>query len=110
VTQENTNPIEIEESQTITPIDVENVIIEDPVESNSLPNIENDKTPNASTSTTTKSWWSSFVRLFHFGHHTTETKPQLDNSIDHQTSTYINGSYLGNVKPRRSLRGDTLVG
>jgi hypothetical protein len=88
---------------------VENVTIEDPIESNPSSTIENDKIPNESTTTTTttKSWWSSLVRLFHFGHNPIEIKPQLDPSTDHQT---MNESYLGNVKCRRSLHGDALVG
>ena len=60
---------------------------------------------------TTKSWWSSLIRLFHFGNNTTETKVQIDNSTDQQSPIFTNDSYLSNIKCRRSLHGgDSLVG
>jgi hypothetical protein len=80
---------------------------EDHVELNPTTNNDNPKIINQST---TKSWWSSLVRLFHFGNNTTETKSQIDNSIDHQSSEFIKENYLGNVKCRRSLHEDSFVG
>ena len=107
-TQENNIPEVIEESQTIPSIDVENATDENAVESTPLTNDENHK---VTTELTTKSWWSSLVRLFHFGNNNpNEIKPQINNSIDQQSSTYSNGNYLSNVKCRRSIHGDSLVG
>ena len=63
------------------------------------------------TTPTTKSWWASLVRLFHFGTHTThETKTAMDPLVDHQTSTCGNENYLGSIKCRRSLHGDSFIG
>jgi hypothetical protein len=107
VTQETNNHVEIEESQ---PINVETVPVEDLIESNPSVTVENNPIPNESTTIpTTKSWWSSLARLFHFGQNSTETKVPLDTPTD-KTEDYLNGSYLGAVKSRRSLHGDALVG
>jgi hypothetical protein len=91
----------------MTSIDVENITNEDHVELSSTTNNDNHKIINEST---TKSWWSSITRLFHFGNNTTENKSQIDNSTDNQSSAFINGNYLGSVKCRRSIHGDSLVG
>ncbi|CAF1206385.1 unnamed protein product [Rotaria sp. Silwood1] len=111
ITKENTNPNEIEESQTITPIDVENITNDDDdVESkpSTNDNDDNHKIINESNSTT-KSWWSSLVRLFHFRNNTNENKPQINGSTNHQSSPYVNGNYLSNIKCRRSLHDESLV-
>ncbi|UJR31153.1 hypothetical protein I4U23_018660 [Adineta vaga] len=110
VTQDIVQSEEIEESQTITPIDIEEVTHEDPIETN--PSISDENHKMDETNPIAKSWWSSLVRLFHFGNNSSnETKPSIDNSIDSPSSSFINsGSYLGNVKCRRSLHEDSLVG
>ncbi|CAF1609439.1 unnamed protein product [Adineta ricciae] len=102
VAQEVVQSEEIEESQTIPSIDVEHITDEDPIEASSSIVAENHKIHE--TTPTGKSWWSSIVRLFHFGNNSSnEAKTSTDKSIN-------NGSYLGNVKCRRSLHGDSLVG
>ncbi|CAF0877181.1 unnamed protein product [Adineta steineri] len=103
IIQEINHTEEIEESQTITPIDVENETNEDQLESSSLIN-----TDNKISIEPTKSWWSSLIRLFHFGNNTAnENKNQIE---DHQSSTCLDGSYLSNIKCRRSLHGDSFIG
>ncbi|CAF2686872.1 unnamed protein product [Rotaria sp. Silwood2] len=111
ITKENTNPDEIEESQIITPIDVENVTNEDNVELKPSTNDDDDDNHTIinESNSATKSWWSSLVRLFHFRNNTNENKHQINALTDHQSSPYVNGNYLSNVKCRRSLHDDSLV-
>ena len=91
----------------IKTFDVENETNENHAEVNSSTNNDNQKVTNESNSTT-KSWWSSLVRFFHFGHNLNEHKTQINsNSTNHQSSPFINGNYLSNIKSRRSLHGDS---
>jgi hypothetical protein len=96
MTKENTNLQE--ESETMTPIDVEEHMEISPSTDDTNPKTINESPP------ITKTWWSSLVRLFHFGNNPTETKVEIDQQ------PYINENYLGNVKSRRSLHEDSLVG
>ncbi|CAF1395507.1 unnamed protein product [Rotaria sordida] len=115
ITKEDTNLDEIEESQAITPIDVENITNEDNVESKPLTNDDDDDDDVnhkiiIESNSTTKSWWSSLIRLFHFRNNTNENKSQINDSTDdHQSSSYVNGNYLSNIKCRRSLHDNSLV-
>lgn len=108
VTQEIKNLEEIEDLQPIVTVEVENNNDENVVESNPLIVSEETQPTSSQPSTvpTNKSWWSSLVRLFHFGHSTADSKPQIDS----ESSTLMNENYLSNVKARRSLHNSPIVG
>ncbi|CAF3343568.1 unnamed protein product [Rotaria socialis] len=115
-TKENTNPEDMEESETIAPID--GVELENEENGETKPSTNGDadaddedndnKLANESVPPT-KSWWSSLIHLFHFRNNTNENKPEINESSDHPSSPYLNGSYLSNVKCRRSLHDESLV-
>lgn len=107
VTHEVAHTEDVEESQTIAPIDViEQTPAEEQIES--LPTIVvDDEQKIVETGANTKSWWSSLVRLFHFGNH---SSAEVKSAADHDSACANGGSYLSNVKCRRSLHGDSLVG
>ncbi|CAF2041507.1 unnamed protein product [Rotaria magnacalcarata] len=113
-TQENTNPEDLEESEAIAPIDGVEFENEENGETKPSTNGDADDDDNDNKLTnesvpSTKSWWSSLIRLFHFRNNTNENKPEVNESTDHPSSPYMNGSYLSNVKCRRSLHDESLV-
>lgn len=114
-TKENTNPEEIAESEPIAPIDgVEITTTEENGESKPSTDDDDDNNNDNKQITNgsvppTKSWWSSLIRLFHFRNNTNENKPEVNESTDDPSSPYMNGSYLSNVKCRRSLHEESLV-
>lgn len=65
---------------------------------------------NKENRSTTKSWWSSLTRFFHFGYGSNESKTSLESDNDLESAAYANGSYLSNVKPRRNLHDQSLIG
>lgn len=106
------NPI-IQDVEETAIIEVE-VIVEEAATPPPPPSISNDEsTPLSdpipvSTSTTTKSWWSSIARLFHFGSNHNESKGSIEsNGDDLPSSPFCDGNYLSNIKSRRSLHTDT---
>ena len=114
-TKENTNPDDMEESETIAPIDGVELTNEENGETipstNGDVNVEEDNDNKLTDEPVppTESWWSSLIRLFHFRNNTNENKPEINESTDHPSSPYMNGSYLSNVKCRRSLHDESLV-
>ena len=103
--------MDVEESQTITPIDVETVAEDIQVQADPISVDEENQLPMTNeTSSTSRSWWSSLARLFHFGYSNNEGKASLSAAADLPSASCLNGSYLGNVKSRRPLHGDSLVG